>query len=123
MPQFLEAREQQTRAQQGFWGKFDQRWPELAKTDPAYREKVAGFGQAYRQFNPNATEDTFVEQVGAQVSLMLGLVPSAVQTPTPSARTVPTKPPARGGKPGPAQPRPATAWDDLAKEFETDDNW
>lgn len=123
MPQFLEAREQRTRAEQGFWGKFDERWPELARGDPKYREKVAAFGQSYRQFNPQATEKDFIEKVGAQVSVMLGIVPTAPTVPAGTPKAAPTKPPAKGGKPGPAQGKPASPWEELSRDFEADDSW
>lgn len=120
-PAMLEQQNAQRRQEEGFWGKFDGKWPGLRGADPSYREKVAVVGAAFRQINPKATEEEFIEKVGAQTSMLLGVVP-----PIPDSRAAqsspPTKPPSRGGKPGGGKPKTGP-WEELARDFLEDDNF
>lgn len=120
-PAMLEQQTAQRRQEEGFWGKFDGRWPGLRGADPQYRDKIAVLGAAFRQINPKAGEEEFIEKVGAQASMLLGVVPSTPTTQV-STQAPPTKPPARGGKPGGSSAK-MTPWEELAKDFIEDDNF
>jgi hypothetical protein len=123
LPSVVEQQNLQRRQEETFWQKFDGRWPGLRTADPQYRQKAALVGATYRQFKPAASETDFIEQVGAQLSLLLGVVPSQPQAPASSPPSPPTKPvSARGGR-GSGRQSASTPWDELARDFETDDNW
>lgn len=50
---------------------FYRSWPQLR--NPAYAQTVSTVGYAFRQMNPQATPEQFIQQVGAQASVALGL--------------------------------------------------
>lgn len=66
-----------TNAENTFFG----RWSQLKK--PEYRTAIESIGRAYRQANPKASKEEFIEQVGAMASFQLGLLPQAVASPQP----------------------------------------
>lgn len=59
--------------------KFFQRWPDLKKHTPT----VLRLGQTYRNANPAATEEQFINEVGAQAMVSLRLNPSFIPPQTP----------------------------------------
>lgn len=70
---------------------FYRAWPQLR--NPAYAQTVSTVGYAFRQMNPQATPEQFIQQVGAQASVALGLPigqtqPAARPTPAPSPQAI-----------------------------------
>lgn len=54
-----------------------------------HKDAVNKFGQVYRTMFPHATKEDFIRDVGAQVTVALGLTPQAA-TPTPTPAPTPT---------------------------------
>lgn len=91
-------------------GRFFEKWPGLRE----HVGTVTQFGRVYRQVNPQATEEQFVRDVGAQVAVALGIVPETARgqvVATPQQQVVgptvlPHRPPAAVARPmgGPAAP-------------------
>jgi hypothetical protein len=90
---------------------FFDKWPQLA----AHEADVLRFGQVYRQLNPEASTEQFIEEVGAQVMVVKRIPFDAVAAPAKSAGagSVPTAPPA------PAVP--GTGTNRVAKPVETNE--
>lgn len=74
---------------------FFSAWPELK----AHKEKVLRLGAAYRSVNPGASEEDFVQEVGAQAMVALRLTPKGQTVEDTKPKTVekPFKPAAAGG--------------------------
>lgn len=85
----MESRTQSDKSEVAFYAK----WPGLRGHHP----KVVQFAQAYRAVNPSASEDDFIQDVGAQVSVAMripieGTAPAAVVPAVePSKPFVPSK--------------------------------
>ena len=107
---------------------FFQRWPKLKE----HAQAVLRTGAVYRQLNPQASMEDFINEVGAQTMVALRIQPEENQQASngkgangSAARTTPFKPAASnpvGGMSPPQQPR--NVFDQLNDEFEeeVDDN-
>jgi hypothetical protein len=118
LEQHLKQREVTTQSEQAFFG----RWKDL--DSPRGRQAVQQFGQAYRQLNPTAPAQEFIEKVGAAAMLSLGLNPGgAVPAANSSVESVaPPPPPAApgGATPLPRAPASSNKFAVLAEELLTD---
>lgn len=105
---------------------FFERWPDLV----GQREVVWRIGQAYRQANPSATKEAFINEVGAQAMVALRLVPNgqdvnlAKPGSTASANgknktdeRKPFKPATEGSGPATKPRAPSNPFEQLASEF------
>lgn len=97
---------------------FFARWPGLSK--PEYRNTLMAFAQTYRQVNPQATPEQFINDVGAQVSV-------ALQVPVPGTEEEAEPTPAPPFQPASAAPAPKRSagpenpFTALDREFEEED--
>lgn len=117
--QVIEQREKYTQSER----KFFEQWPDLE----THRDVVMRVGQAYRQQNPTATMDDFINEVGAQAMVALRLVPQggnlAPAQPNANGKTTKVderKPfkPATEGSGAPVRTRqPSNPFEQLAGEF------
>lgn len=81
----LEQRENMNSAEKAF---FD-RWPDLLE----HRDAVLRLGMSYRQANPQASMDDFINEVGAQTMVALRKQPAPIQqAPAPKQQAKPFKP-------------------------------
>lgn len=96
-------------------------WPKLQE----HTQMVERFGQMYRQMNPQATKEQFINDVGAQAMVALKLPIEGVTQPAAQPESVvrvpPYTPPRGGPTPAPQGPRPVNPWAQMAEEFEEDD--
>lgn len=115
----LQVREMNRQREDVFWGK----WPQLDKTKHA--QQVVQVARVFRQLNPSADMDTFVQHVGAQVMLMNGLHRAAA--PVQPQATVPRATPfvpagaGHGGVPNPAAMQAREGWDVIASMMQQED--
>jgi hypothetical protein len=76
----------------GFEDQFFTRWPALRE----HADRVTQFGAAYRQFNPQATPEQFIQEVGAQTSVALRVpIPGEAPAAPAEAAPVPFQPAAQ----------------------------
>lgn len=99
--------------------KFFEKWPMLQP----HKDAVIRIAQTYRAHNPSATTDQFMNEVGAQAVVALGLLPQvAGASQSQQQAPQPFKP--AGTSPAPVMPngnaRPTNPFDRLASEFEED---
>lgn len=114
LPELVQHVTQQQQQAQTFEQKFFERWPQLKD----HRQEVLKIGQAYRQFNPSASPEDFIEQVGVMAAASLKL-PLQEEPPTPQ----PFQPVAsRAGvsKPAPT-PKPSNIFEELAMMDDEDE--
>ncbi len=104
-------------------GKFFEKWPQMSRDNPQQMAVVGRLGGAYRQANPEATPEQFINDVGAQAILALGLLGqvAGVAPVDPAAPVAPVVPPFKpAGNAAPAAPKgnagqnPITIFDDAA---------
>lgn len=100
-------------------GRFFSHWANQGLTTE-HRSTVMSLGQAYRGVHPNATEEEFIRDVGAQAVVALGLVglPDQALTQDPMAPAF-TPAATAATNTGPAPKR--NAFDLLAQEMESED--
>lgn len=101
--QFLAQREQNSKDEQEFFGK----WPTL-NTEQG-RAQVKSIGQAWRAANPSAPKEEFIRSVGAMASIALQIpIPGITEAaPLPASNTPPPAPAAPGGA-APLPPKAAS---------------
>lgn len=110
--QVLEAREQNSEQENAFFG----RWPDLK----AHKDAVIRLGAAYRQSNPAASQEDFINEVGAQAMVALRLNPQLQLVPdkAPEEEKKPSFKPANGGPGGgDIKPKSNNPFDQLLTEF------
>lgn len=121
LPQVVGHVLEQRQAVQSAEQKFFSRWDKL--NTPQGRQMVQRMGAAWRQVNPTASEDEFITQVGAAVSVALGVPPSTEPSTPPAAVHRPPPPAAPGGStPVPKPSQPTNAFAQLAEEFLSGDD-
>ncbi len=113
----MESRTQSDKSEVAFYTK----WPGLREHHP----KVVQFAQAYRAVNPAASEDDFIQDVGAQVSVAMripieGAAPAAV-VPAALAAARPFVPGKGGATKPAAQPGTGNQFELLAEEIIEED--
>ncbi len=104
LPQILESHLKQREVTQQGEAAFFGKWQDL--NTPQGRQAVQQFGAAFRNLNPKATAQEFIEKVGAAAMLSLGLNPGVQEAP-PSVPTANLPPPPAA--PGGASPLPRPA--------------
>lgn len=75
LPQMIQAISNQTDTSAQFENQFDKAWPDLAEN----KDMVMRVGAVYRQMNPKASAEQFINDVGAQVMVAVGK--QGMQTP------------------------------------------
>lgn len=115
--QVLEAREGISVQEAAFY----KEWPELA----AHKDKVLRMGAAYRKENPSASQEDFINEVGAQAMVALRLSPvkkngagaeEAAKTTTKENKGF--KPATAGGASStPPEKKPQNPFDEMASEW------
>lgn len=106
---------QETQAQaSSFESKFFERWPQLKD----HYDQVMKIGQVYRQVNPQAKPEDFIETVGLQAALQLKLPVQGQQKPVQQQRQQPFEPVAAraGVAPTPQSNQPPNEFEQLAVE-------
>jgi len=85
---------------------FFERWPDLKQ----HKDAVIKIGQVYRQMNPSAAADQFINEVGAAAMVSLRLDPSKgqAQQPAPAASQAPFVPAAQTPQGGTPRAQPST---------------
>lgn len=97
---------------------FFERWPDLKQ----HQQKVIAIGQTYRQMNPQATAEQFINEVGAAAMVSLRLDPAG-KTPAAPATQQPFVPAAQtpqGGVPKPV--KPTNIFSQLDEEFSVEED-
>lgn len=123
MPQMVrQVNEQSTKAVKTE-DKFYEAWPDLRN----HHATVVRIGQVYRNLNPNASVEDFINEVGAQTMVALRMQPPA-QTPTAkpngnaaqaqAARAAPFRPAAVSPAGAPPKAEPRNIFDQLTSDFE-----
>lgn len=119
MAGMLQLREQNKQREDQFWGA----WPQLDRQKHA--AQVTQVARVFRQLNPTADMNTFVQHVGAQVMLMNGLhrAPASVQPQVTQPRPAPFVPAGagHGGVPNPAATRQPEGWEVIASMMQQED--
>jgi hypothetical protein len=94
-------------------------WPALKNEQ--FQNDVLRIGKMYRQMNPQASKEQFIQEVGVQAMLALKLPLPNMAPPAPTQPQVPYSPP-RGSAVVPQAPRQSTGnqFTDLAMEWESD---
>lgn len=96
--------------------KFYGAWPDL---NP-HRDAVSRLGKAYRQSNPTASVEQFIQEVGAQAMVALRLVPKGANgDATKKQEETPVFKPASVSQPAtpPAQKKPSNPFEAMSEEF------
>lgn len=104
LPQILEQHLKQREVTQQGEAAFFGKWKDL--NTPQGRQAAQQFGAAFRNLNPKASAQEFIEKVGAAAMLSLGLNPGVQEAP-PSVPTANLPPPPAA--PGGASPLPRPA--------------
>lgn len=109
--QVLEARDVHAKNENDFFAA----WPDLPK-DQATKDTILRIGGAYRQVNPTATAEEWINEVGAQAMVALRIQPkqaaAAITVETPAFK------PASGiSASTPQKQTPANPFDAMAQEF------
>jgi len=123
MPQMVrQVNEQSTRSTKTE-DKFYEAWPDLRN----HHATVVRIGQVYRNLNPNASVEDFINEVGAQTMVALRMQPPA-QTPAAkpngnaaqaqAARAAPFRPAAVSPAGAPPKAEPRNVFDQLTSDFE-----
>ncbi len=121
MPHLVRGEVTQQRAARETEQVFYTKWPALNK--PEYVDTIRQVGEIHRRQNPKATRDQSIDQVGAMVSVSLGIpIPgygpvkeAAPETPHPKPFT-PASPGGTGESPTPETP--ANEWETFGQEIE-----
>jgi len=71
LPQMVHGVVQNSEVQARGKAAFHEAWPQLAKAE--YSQTVERIGEAYKQMNPKATREEFIQEVGAQAWVALRL--------------------------------------------------
>ncbi len=127
LPQLIRGVLTQHESQRQFWATFFEKWPMLNK--PEYREPIGRAIQLYRQLNPKASAQQMVDDVGAQVAIMVKAIPSPTVTQaerpaapalSPQAAARPFVPASPGASSAPIQPSQVASnfFEELSREFE-----
>lgn len=101
--------------------KFFEKWAPLKE----HKEQVAQIAYMWRQMNPQADEETALEEIGKYAMLALGyqLDGQAQQQEEPAAPSEPPPPPHRGTvHTPPAAPRQKSEWDAFVEEVLSDES-
>lgn len=100
-------------------GQFFAKWPQLQKDNPQHKQAIMQMGQAYLRANPTADAATRINQIGAQVIVALGLLPT--QTPVATAPVVPQPfaPASTGQAPAGSPQEELGGWAAINKELAT----
>lgn len=129
VPQIVQSFNQRQQVQQTTEAKFFEAWPQLNARKSEVLPLISRFGAAFRQTNPQATTDEWIQNVGAMamVALKVPLEAPAAPTATPAAPAAPAGgyQPAvpGGGGPGPgAKPPQLGTFETLAEEFLQEDS-
>lgn len=86
LPTLMENIQAQQKVSSGFTNQFFETHPTLSD----HQDTVIKYGQVYRKLNPDATPEEFIRDVGAQVSVALGLHAQPVQEqPAPAVPAAP----------------------------------
>jgi hypothetical protein len=98
---------------------FFSKWPDLKP----HRDAVLRLGAAYRQSNPQATLDDFINEVGAQAMVALRINPQQQQQQqTPASKEPSTfKPATSSGTPTPPKPKSSNPFEQLTQDFSFED--
>lgn len=119
MSGMLQLREQNKQREDSFWNA----WPQLDRQKHA--TQVTQVARVFRQINPTADMNTFVQHVGAQVMLMNGLHRAAapVQPQVTQPRSAPFVPAGagHGGVPNPAALKQPEGWEVIASMMQQED--
>ena len=123
MPQVVNNILSQNTAIEAATNAFYSKWPKLDRNNPQHTEAVNRIGSVYRQVNPKASAEQFTAEVGAQVSMALGIPFEEIIDAPPTETQKPFVPaaPARGSNP-PAQEKPKGQFEAFAEEFIDDDS-
>lgn len=114
----LEVREINRAREETFW----KQWPQLDRTK--HGQQVLQVAQTFRQLNPNATPEQFVQHVGAQVVLMNNLHRQAAPQPQQAQPApAPFRPAGvgQGGGPIPAQAAQTGGWELITQMMQEGD--
>lgn len=115
----LQLREQNKQREDTFWNA----WPQLDRQK--HEQQVTQVARVFRQINPTADMNTFVQHVGAQVMLMNGLHRAAapVQPQATQPRPAPFVPAGagHGGVPNPAAMKQPEGWEVIASMMQQED--
>ena len=108
---------------------FYEKWPKLDK--PEYRKVIQRVGDLYRQNNPDALIDQFIQEVGATAMIAFKIPPDDMPVGTPAVTDLtPSGTPPReqhspaqpgGGTPPQALAKPMNEFELLSIEYEKDD--
>lgn len=120
LPQTMRQVNEQERINSESENSFFGKWPALKE----HKDSVLKIGQVYRQMNPQASAEQFINEVGAaaMVSLRLdpsGVVQQPVATPAPSAPFAPAAQTPQGGIAAPQ--KPVNMFTKLNEEFDSYD--
>ena len=112
----------QSKSEEEFFG----RWPQLKD----HKDMVLRVGQVYRQLNPRASKEDFMNEVGAQTLVALRIPPEGI-APQPkvngntqaqqTAKATPFVPAATAPGGGAPQQPPRNIFDQLASDFEEEE--
>jgi len=116
MPQMVSSVNERTAAQTKDETDFYDAWPALK--DPKYGDFILRAGQMYRQLNPAASKEQFIQEVGAQAMFALRLPTESA----PPAQEPPAAPPYTPPRSGPTPPPigtkpPVNTYVEMAEEF------
>lgn len=120
LPQAISHISQREQAMQRDENDFYDKWPMLR--DEKYKQQVLRIGQMYRQMNPTASKEQFIQDVGLQSAIALRLPLPGYAAPQPGpAQPAPYQPP-RAGAVAPAAPNatPTNQFAALAEEWESE---
>lgn len=110
--QVIEQRNSMSKSEEAFFSK----WPDLMDK----KDTVIRLGQSYREANPTATQEQFINEVGAQAMVALRLMPINGGTPAakPVEKQVPFKPAVGTPAPAPVTNKSTNPFENLMSEFE-----
>ena len=102
---------------------FYTKWGKLDRNNTAHSAAVNRIGMTYRQVNPNASQEQFIAEVGAQALLALGIPFAEIVDAPPAEEVTPFVPASPSGTaPVERAAKPMGAFESLAEEFIDDDS-
>lgn len=110
--QVLEARDVNSKNETDFFAA----WPDLAKHEKG-RDTVLRLGAAYRQANPAASVEDWINEVGAQSMVALRITPSNAKIEDPAKKETAFKPASNTPASVPQKPLNTNPYAQLAEEF------
>lgn len=123
LPRMIEGVQNQQRAVASAEDQFYGKWKQLNTAEG--KAQVKRLGNFYRQANPNATLEEFIQDVGLQASIALKLpiegYAGTEETPPAAPVTPPSAPPASASRPAAGVATPSNPFTALAEEFEEEE--